>query len=217
MGEIGDVDLAKCMIGVVDYGMGNLRSVMNAFAELGAAAELVTDPTRLNQFERVVLPGVGAFAQAIATLNESGMTAALDSFRRSGRPILGVCLGMQLMCSMSEEDGLHKGLNWIPARVVPFQRDRDHKVPHMGWNALHLVRPDVLFDGVDEGSDVYFVHSYYVTAELESDVLASTDYGVPFASIIGRDNLYGMQFHPEKSQSIGLKLLENFVRTTLRC
>lgn len=205
------------MIAVVDYGMGNLRSVMNALADLGAAAELITDPARLDQFERVVLPGVGAFAQAISTLNESGMSAALDHFRASGRPILGVCLGMQLMCSESEEDGLHKGLNWIPARVVSFQRDRNHKVPHMGWNALHLTRDDALFDGIEEGSDVYFVHSYYVKAESESNVLASTDYGVQFASIIGRDNLYGMQFHPEKSQNIGLKLLTNFLRTTPRC
>jgi glutamine amidotransferase len=200
------------MIAVVDYGMGNLRSVMNAFAEIGAPAELVADPAAVDRSERVVLPGVGAFAQAIATLRQSGMADALERFRSSGRPILGVCLGMQLMCGISEEDGIHEGLGWIRARVVQFQRNQGHKVPHMGWNALSLARSDAIFEGIEEESDVYFVHSYYVACELAEDVLASTEYGVKFASIFGRENLYGMQFHPEKSQSIGLRLLSNFVR-----
>jgi glutamine amidotransferase len=205
------------MIAVVDYGMGNLRSVMNAFSELGARAELITDPGSVGRFERLVLPGVGAFAQAIATLRRSGMSEALDQFRASGRPVLGVCLGMQLMCSTSEEDGIHEGLGWIPARVVAFPRDQGRKVPHMGWNALHLARKDSIFDEIDDGSDVYFVHSYYVACERADDVLASTEYGVSFASIIGRENVYGMQFHPEKSQSIGLRLLGNFLRMPARC
>ena len=200
------------MIGVVDYGMGNLRSVMNAFAEIGAPAELITDPAALDRAERAVLPGVGAFAQAIAMLRKNGMADALERFRSSGRPILGVCLGMQLMCSVSEEDGIHNGLNWIPARVVPFSRSHGAKIPHMGWNSLHLAGDEALFDGVEDSSDVYFVHSYYVTCEQADDVLASTEYGVTFASILGRGNLFGMQFHPEKSQSIGLRLLSNFVR-----
>jgi glutamine amidotransferase len=200
------------MIGVVDYGLGNLRSVMNAFAEIGAPAELITDPAALDRAERAVLPGVGAFAQAIAMLRKSGMADALERFRSSGRPILGVCLGMQLMCSVSEEDGIHKGLNWIPARVVPFPRSQGIKIPHMGWNALHLAGDEPLFDGIEDASDVYFVHSYYVACERADDVLASTEYGVAFASILGRGNLFGMQFHPEKSQNIGLRLLSNFVR-----
>lgn len=205
------------MIAVVDYGMGNLRSVMNAFAEIGAPAELVTDPAVLDRAERVVLPGVGAFAQAIATLRQSGMADALERFRTSGRPILGVCLGMQLMCGISEEDGIHEGLGWIPARVVPFRRNQGHKVPHMGWNALNLARGDAIFEGIEEESDVYFVHSYYVVCEQSEDLLASTDYGVKFASIVGRGNLYGMQFHPEKSQGIGLRLLSNFLRVPTLC
>jgi imidazole glycerol-phosphate synthase subunit HisH len=193
------------------------RSAMNALAEIGASAELISDPAALDRYDRVVLPGVGAFAQAIATLQEGGMAAALDRFRASGRPVLGVCLGMQLMCSVSEEDGIHHGLNWIPARVVPFPRSHGYKVPHMGWNALHLARVEALFDGIEEASDVYFVHSYYVSCERPDDMLASTEYGVNFASIVGRDNLYGMQFHPEKSQNIGLRLLSNFMRVPARC
>jgi glutamine amidotransferase len=185
---------------------------MNAFAEIGAPAELVTDPTALDCFERVVLPGVGAFAQAITTLRQNGMADALERFRSSGRPILGVCLGMQLMCGVSEEDGIHEGFGWFRARVIPFRRNQGYKVPHMGWNALNLARGDAIFEDIEEESDVYFVHSYYVACEQAEDVLASTDYGVKFASIVGRENLYGMQFHPEKSQSIGLRLLSNFVR-----
>ncbi|MEX2129064.1 MAG: imidazole glycerol phosphate synthase subunit HisH [Xanthobacteraceae bacterium] len=204
-------------VAVVDYGMGNLRSVMNALGELSVAAELITEPASVDRFERLLLPGVGAFAQAIATLRKSGMADALDRFVSSGRPVLGICLGMQLMCSMSEEDGMHEGLGWVPARVVSFPRSRGLKIPHMGWNALHLERSDPLFDGIDEASDVYFVHSYYVACERAADVLASTEHGVAFASIMGRKNLYGMQFHPEKSQSIGLRLLANFLRLPSQC
>ena len=199
-------------VAVVDYGMGNLRSVMNAMAELGASAELIVDPDAIDRFERLLLPGVGAFAQAIDTLRKSGMAAALERFRATGRPVLGICLGMQLMCDASEEDGDHGGLGWIPARVISFPRNQGRKIPHMGWNGLHLARTDPIFDGVEEASDVYFVHSYYVACEQPRDVLASTEYGVSFASVIGRDNIYGMQFHPEKSQSIGLRLLANFLR-----
>lgn len=205
------------MIAIVDYGMGNLRSVMNAFMELGAPAELVVDPKSLERYERLVLPGVGAFEQAIMTLRKNGMVDAMERFRASGRPVLGVCLGMQLMCSVSHEDGIHEGLDWIPARVEPFPRDRVNKVPHMGWNALHLARQDKILDGIEDGSDVYFVHSYHVVCNQAADLVARTEYGVTFASIIGRGNLYGMQFHPEKSQSIGLRLLSNFLRVPGRC
>ena len=205
------------MIGVVDYGMGNLRSVTNALAELGASTELVSDPARVHHFERLIIPGVGAFGQAIAAIRESGMAAALNRFRASGHPVLGVCLGMQLMCRTSEEDGLHHGLDWFEARVVPLPRNQGYKVPHMGWNALELTGKCPLLEGIEQGSDVYFVHSYYVKCDRPHDVLATTDYGVSFASIIARENIYGMQFHPEKSQSIGLQLLSNFLRAPALC
>jgi len=200
-------------VAIIDYGMGNIRSVMNALSEIGAVSELVADPSAVSKFDRVILPGVGAFAQAIARLHESGMVEALNGFVATQKPLLGICLGMQLMCSTSSEDGEHQGLDWIKAKVVRFPDIEGIKVPHMGWNALQFASGDPLFAGLEESGDVYFVHSYYVDCADKKDQVATTEHGIPFASMFRRDNLYGMQFHPEKSQQIGLTLLSNFLKS----
>lgn len=198
------------MIAVVDYGMGNLRSVTNALEEIGRPGELIDDPEQVQEYDRVVLPGVGAFSQAIAHLRQSGMAAALEDHVKAGKPLLGVCLGMQLICRSSTEGGINEGLGWIDAEVVRFPSGAALKVPHMGWNSLELRTDHPLFKEIESEADVYFVHSYHVPDSDQSHVLAATDYGLQFAAIIGRGSVIGMQFHPEKSQRTGLKLLENF-------
>lgn len=200
-------------VAIIDYGMGNVRSVMNALSEIGASSELVADPAAVAKFDRVILPGVGAFAQAIARLRESGMKDALDKYVDIGKPVLGICLGMQLMCSSSSEDGDHEGLDWISAKVVRFPDIEGLKIPHMGWNSLRFANGDPLFDGLENGGDVYFVHSYYVDCADKKDEIAITEHGIEFASMFRRENLFGMQFHPEKSQQIGLTLLANFLKS----
>ena len=200
-------------VAIIDYGMGNIRSVMNALSEIGASSELVADPSKISKFDRVILPGVGAFAQAIARLRESEMIDALNSFVATGKPLLGICLGMQLMCSTSSEDGEHQGLDWIKAKVVRFPNMQGLKIPHMGWNGLRCAAGEALFEGLENGGDVYFVHSYYVDCADKKDEIATTEHGVSFASIFRRGNIFGMQFHPEKSQQIGLNLLSNFLKS----
>ena len=202
--------MATATIGVIDYGMGNLRSVLNALDEVGAPGELVAAPERLGDYPRLILPGVGAFADAMQTLSQSGLGAALAERVKAGTPVLGICLGMQLICERSEEDGDHIGLGFIPAAVRRFPDRAGIKVPHMGWNAVAWRREHSLAAGVDSGSDVYFVHSFYVDCADARDVLAETEHGLPFASAIARDNVMGLQFHPEKSQRPGLRLLANF-------
>lgn len=199
-------------VAVVDYGMGNIRSVLNALEAVGASAQLVSEPKRLADFDRLILPGVGAFAQAIERLNESGMRVALEAFKDSGKPVLGICLGMQLLCARSFEGGEHGGLGWFDAQVVPIPADAGLVVPHMGWNSVRFCREDALLKGVDSGSDFYFVHSFCVQCAHPQDALATASYGLEFAAMIARENVWGAQFHPEKSQHVGLALLDNFVR-----
>lgn len=198
-------------VAIVDYGMGNLRSVQNAVEHLGGHAVFVSDPMQLRQHQKIILPGVGAFSQAIACLRKTGLDVALNERRDAGAHILGICLGMQLMCTESEEDGIHQGLNWFSAKVVRFPLDTGLSVPHMGWNGVDFSRDDPMFASLESGTDVYFVHSYRVQCNDREDVLATTDYGQRFDSIIQRDNVRGIQFHPEKSQGFGLGMIRNYV------
>lgn len=198
------------MIQIIDYGMGNLRSVQKAFEKLGHAAAICTDPRALRDAERVVLPGVGAFRDAIAQVRHQGFVPPLVEHVESGRPLLGICLGLQLLFDVSYEDGEYEGLGVVPGQVVRFTSEPGLKIPHMGWNGLDVQRPNVLLTGIDSGAHVYFVHSYYVEPRDEQVVAATTTHGRPFVSMIARGNLFATQFHPEKSQQVGLKLLQNF-------
>lgn len=198
------------MIKIVDYGMGNLRSVQKAFEKVGAPAEICDSPAQLAGAEKLVLPGVGAFRDAIGQLRRQDMAQPVLDHIASGRPFLGICLGLQLLFETSYEDGEWEGLGVIPGDVVRFEDQPDLKVPHMGWNKLEIVGGERLFGGVPADSHFYFVHSYYVRPKDDSVVAAWTTHGCRFASVIARDNVFATQFHPEKSQRVGLKLLENF-------
>ncbi len=197
-------------LGVIDYGMGNLRSVLNALDEIDQEAELVGVPERVAACDSIIMPGVGAFQEAMENLRGPGMDEALDSHVAAGKPLLGICLGMQLICRRSHEDGEHEGLGWIEAEVRHFPPTAEIKVPHMGWNAIEHETPHPLLAEVQSGADVYFVHSYYVDCADADDAIGSTRHGIRFASMVARDNVMGMQFHPEKSQSVGMRLLGNF-------
>jgi glutamine amidotransferase len=196
------------MIAVIDYGMGNLHSVGKAVERLGFEPVLTADPKVIMEAEGTILPGVGAFGDAMEQLRETGLDRVVQAAAQSGKPLLGICLGMQLLFTRSEEYGEHEGLNLLPGEVVRFRGD--YKVPHMGWNRLEFRRNSELLTGLDEGH-VYFVHSYHVKPEREEDLIAVTDYHQPVAAVVGRDNVYGMQFHPEKSGEVGIKLLGNFL------
>lgn len=197
-------------IGVIDYGMGNLRSVINAMKEIGSPAELFTEADRVMGFDRIILPGVGAFQEAMENLRSMGMVEALNAHVEAGKPLLGICLGMQLICRESSEDGQHEGLGWIDASVAHFPTGEGLKVPHMGWNAIEICHENPVVGGIKSGADVYFVHSYYVDCADKQHEVGSTEHGIRFASVIARENVYGMQFHPEKSQHVGMQLLRNF-------
>lgn len=202
-------------ITIIDYGMGNLRSVHKAIEQLGFSACVTDDPKTLAQAGHLVLPGVGAFKDCMDQLRAGGFIEPIQRHVQAGRPFLGICLGLQLLFSESEEFGRHQGLDLIPGRVVRFSADmraggEELKVPHMGWNRIAIERPAPIYRGVQEGAFVYFVHSYYVVPEDPAVVATTTDYGIRFCSSIWRDNLMATQFHPEKSQQVGLAILKNF-------
>ncbi|MEK3790190.1 imidazole glycerol phosphate synthase subunit HisH [Paenibacillus sp. FSL R7-0204] len=198
-------------VAIVDYGMGNLHSVSKAVERLGYTSLVTSDAAEILAADSVILPGVGAFGDAMEHLQESGMDDVVRAAASAGQPVLGICLGMQLLFSSSEEHGEHKGLELLPGAVVRFAPRDGYKVPHMGWNKLSFRQPESpLLAGLTEGH-VYFVHSYHALAA-DSDLLAVTDYGHPVTAIVGRDNVYGMQFHPEKSGELGMKLLGNFLQ-----
>jgi glutamine amidotransferase len=199
------------MIVIVDYGMGNLRSVQKALERVGHAAEISADPSTVEAAEKLILPGVGAFRDAVSELKGRGLWSPVRRFVDSGRPFLGICLGMQLLFEESLEGGRHEGLGVFAGQVVPFDVPREFKVPHMGWNELILRRPAPILRGLADGTRVYFVHSYYPVPADRTLVAAETHYHAPFASVLWKDRIYATQFHPEKSQSDGLRILRNFV------
>jgi len=201
------------VIGIVDYNMGNLASVINAFTKMGVDATLESDPSKLSQYDKLILPGVGAFGDAMEHLQSNGMDLAVKAFVASGKPLLGICLGMQLLFESSEEFGSNKGLGLIPGKVVAFDESKfDHslKVPHMGWNEMFKQTNTPLFDGLDDDFYLYFVHSYHAICE-DQYAIGKTHYGYEFVSAVQKENIYGIQPHPEKSHENGLKIIENFV------
>jgi imidazole glycerol-phosphate synthase subunit HisH len=198
------------MIGIVDYGMGNLESVRKALAAVGYASQWVRTPSDLAPCEHIVFPGVGAFGRAMDNLRQSDLIEPIKAAIADGRPFLGICLGHQLLFDESDEHGIHQGLGIVPGRV---QRLPDSvRVPHIGWNTVAQPRASRLFDGIPEETYFYFVQSYYVAPETTSVVAGTTEYGLPFTAAIEIDNVFGVQFHPEKSQRAGLELLANFGR-----
>lgn len=198
------------MIGVIDYGMGNLFSLGKALERLGYQYELVSDAEQLNRFDGLILPGVGAFGDAVKNIGELGLAPAIREAVAAGRPVLGICLGMQLLFEKSEEHGLNEGLGLLPGEVRKFQGE--YKIPHMGWNQLSLKKESPWLEGVASGDYVYFVHSYRAHVGDSSILLATADYYQEVPAIVGRDNVLGMQFHPEKSGAAGMRLLDNFAR-----
>ena len=200
---------------VIDYGSGNLRSAAKALAAAGADVQVTSDARDVAKADRIVLPGVGAFADCRAGLDAlPGMVETLDgTVRGKGRPFLGICVGMQLMAEAGLEHGRHPGLGWIAGDVVNLapRKDPALKIPHMGWNELRFAQAHPLFEGIGEGAHAYFVHSYHLALTDSGDLLAAADYGGPVVAAIGRDNMLGVQFHPEKSQATGLRLLANFL------
>ena len=200
------------MIAICDYNMGNLASVKNAFALLGESVVVESDPDRLAGYDRIILPGVGAFGDAMEHLRVRGMDEALIAYAKSDKPMLGICLGMQLLFE-SEEFGPNPGLGLIKGKVVAFETSRfDHplKVPHMGWNRM-FTKPHPLFEGLDEAHYLYFVHSFHAVADDENDIIGETEYGYRFTSAVANGNVMGIQPHPEKSHKNGLQILKNFI------
>jgi imidazole glycerol-phosphate synthase subunit HisH len=196
------------VIAIVDYGIGNLGSVTKGFRRAGAEVELTGDPAVLRRADALVLPGDGAFGATMAEIEKRGLVPLLREAVAAGTPLIGICIGMQLLFEESEEHGRHLGLGFLPGRVRRF--DDSLTVPHMGWNSLRARRAHPLLDGVADGAHVYFVHSYYCEAP-EDVVIATSDYGRDFAAIVGRGPVLGLQFHPEKSQAVGQRLVANFV------
>ncbi len=199
------------MIAVVDYGVGNLFSLVSSLRSIGADAQVTSEGEALRAADGIILPGVGAFADARAKLRASGAEGVLTEEVQKGKPFLGICLGMQMLFDRSYEYGVHEGLGFIPGEVVPFRLPKGMKVPHMGWNGLHIVRDCPLLDGVKEGDYVYYVHSYHATG-CEAHTVAVSDYGIPVTGVVARGNVYGTQFHPEKSGDVGLNILRAFVK-----
>ncbi|MBI3592411.1 MAG: imidazole glycerol phosphate synthase subunit HisH [Nitrospirae bacterium] len=200
------------MIAIVDYGMGNIRSVEKGFVKVGADVKITSDPGVIADARGIALPGVGAFKDCMKNLDDLSLLNPIVREIEKGKPYLGICLGLQILFAESEEFGFCKGLGVFKGKVVKFRFDasRQLKIPHMGWNTARLTRRPPIFDGIPDNSYFYFVHSYYVVPEEEAIVAARTDYGTEFVSMVWKDNVFATQFHPEKSQELGLKILKGF-------
>ncbi|MCB2178380.1 imidazole glycerol phosphate synthase subunit HisH [bacterium] len=198
------------MIAVINYGLGNLHSVQKAIIFAGGDAQITDDPEAILRADKVVLPGVGAFADGMKGLLSRGLVSAVKEAAYAGKPVLGICLGMQLFFEQSEEDGLHEGLGLLKGEVISFDQP-GIKIPQIGWNQLNIQKSSPLVGNLLEGSYVYFNHGYYCVPEDPADILTTTNYGIRFASSVQQGNIFGVQFHPEKSQKIGLKMIQNFV------
>lgn len=201
------------MIGIVDYNMGNLASVQNAFAKLGCETVVESDPSKFKEYDKLILPGVGAFGDAMEHLRERNMIESLQEYAKSEKYMLGICLGMQLLFDSSEEFGNHEGLGLIKGNVKAFDTKKFSeplKVPHMGWNRM-FTEKHPLFENLDEEHYLYFVHTYHVNCDDENDIIGRTEYGYEFTSAVAHNNVFGIQPHPEKSHENGLKILENFI------
>jgi glutamine amidotransferase len=198
------------MIAIINYGLGNLHSVQKATAYVGGEAVVTDDPDQILKSDKVILPGVGAFADGMKGLASRRLVDVVHEVAALGRPLLGICLGMQLLFEESEEQGYHQGLSLIPGKVILFQQP-GIKVPQIGWNQLEIIKPSALMKGVQNGEFFYFNHGYYCLPKNAKDTLSITDYGVRFVSSVTRDNIFGVQFHPEKSQKNGLQIIRNFV------
>lgn len=196
------------MIGIIDYGMGNLRSVQKGFSRVGYEADITSDPKTVSGCNGIVLPGVGAFGDAMDNLREAELVDPIVKAVSDGVPLLGICLGLQLLFSESEELGVHRGLDFLPGRVRRFPEGQ--RVPQIGWNQIQIKKETPLLAGVPDGAFFYFVHSFYVDPSRNGDAIALTDYGIDYISIAGEGHVFGVQFHPEKSQDAGLKILSNF-------
>lgn len=205
------------MIAVIDYGMGNLKSVSKALEAAGAQVCVSADPNVLRQAERIVLPGVGAFSEGMRHLEEAGFIQELaEQVRKKKKPFLGICLGMQLLAQRSHELGVHRGLGWIDGEVVLLETgDKRLKVPHVGWNEVSFDKNNPLFSGVKQSASFYFVHSYHFDCRDRQAVIGTCGYGIRFTAAIQKENIFATQFHPEKSQEAGLRLLSNFINYPL--
>jgi glutamine amidotransferase len=198
------------MIAVIDYGMGNLRSVQKGFEQVGHQAVVTSDPSQVANADKVVLPGVGAFEDAMSELDRRSLIDPVLAAIDSGRPFLGICLGLQLLFQRSYENGVHQGLGVLEGDVVRFDLPREYSVPHMGWNQLIIRRRPPVLEGIPDGCHFYFVHSYFVVPKDSEVIAVETEYHEPFCSMIWRENVLATQFHPEKSQTDGLRMLKNF-------
>ena len=199
------------MIGIVNYGIGNLQSVKNSLDFLNIPNAIINKPEEINNFDKIILPGVGAFGAAMEKLNSLGFAGEIKKFASENKPILGICLGMQLLFDEGYEHGRHKGLGLVEGKVLPFnEKVKDLPLPQIGWNNITKENISPLLENVESNSSFYFVHSFYCEPEEKDIVVANSDYGIKFASIIHKKNIFGCQFHPEKSQSAGLQILKNF-------